>query len=193
MYPPAATPAAVTFSLAETETDLADILRLQAANLPQHLTAEKQTIDGFVTVHHSSELLRQMNHEAAAIIARCEGELAGYCLAMPESFRHTIPVLIPMFEEMDKLRFEGEKLTGNYIVSGQVCVGERFRGQGIFDKLYAFYQDTYKTNYKYLLTEISQRNQRSLKAHKRIGFQTIKQYQAPDGEAWDIVIWNWRT
>ena len=77
-------------------------------------------------------------------------------------------------------RFEGEQLTGNSIVSGQVCVGEQFRGQGVFDKLRAFYRDAYKTKYKYLLTEISQRNQRSLRAHKRIGFQTIKQYQAPN-------------
>lgn len=192
MHASAATPAALTLSLAETETDLADILRLQAENLPQHLPAEKMASDGFVTVHHSPELLRQMNREAPAVIARSAGELAGYCLAMPESFRHTIPVLIPMFEEMDKLHFEGEKLSGNYIVSGQVCIGEAFRGKGIVDKLYAFYRDNYQAKYKYLLTEISQRNQRSLKAHQRIGFQTIKQYQAPDGETWDIVLWNWR-
>lgn len=191
MHIPAATPAAITVSLVETAADLADILRLQAANLPQHLPAEKQATDGFVTVHHNPELLRQMNREAPSIIARYEGELAGYCLAMPESFRQAIPVLIPMFEEVDQLRFEGEKLSGNYIVSGQVCVGERFRGQGVFDELHAFYRDTYKAKYKYLLTEISQRNQRSLKAHKRIGFQTIKQYQAPNGEIWDIVLWNW--
>lgn len=187
-----ATPSTVTFSLTETTADLEDILLLQSKNLPQNLPIEKQTTDGFVTVHHSLGLLLQMHSKAKSVIARCGGMLAGYCLAMPESFRNAIPVLVPMFEEMDALNFKGEPLSGNYIVSGQVCVDEKFRGKRIFDKLYAFYQDTYKGKYKYLLTEISERNQRSLKAHQRIGFETIHKYQAPDGEVWEIVLWNWR-
>lgn len=182
----------ITFSQAESSHDLEDILRLQEKNLPQNLPAAKQLTDGFVTVHHNLELLTQMNNEAKSIIARCKGQLAGYCLAMPESFRNTIPVLVPMFEEMDSLRYGGEKLSGNYIVSGQVCVDEAFRGQGVFGGLYASYQEFYQTEFKYLLTEISQRNQRSLKAHQRVGFETIHSYQAPDGEVWDIVLWDWR-
>ena len=184
--------AAIKYTLARSGADLEDILRLQAKNLPQNLAKEQQLRDGFVTVCHSQELLEQMNSEAPSIIARSGDQLIGYCLAMPESFRNDIPVLVPMFEEMDTLSYEDSKIAGNYIVSGQVCVDENFRGQQVFDRLYAFYQESYKAAYNYLLTEISQRNQRSLRAHHRIGFKTIHKYQAPDGENWEIVLWDWR-
>lgn len=184
--------AALTFTLARSGADLEDILRLQAKNLPQPHKKEQQLKDGFVTVCHSLELLEQMNKEARSVIARSENTLAGYCLAMPESFRHHIPVLIPMFEEIDRLHYKGQALKGNYLVVGQVCVDEGFRGQKVFDTLYSYLLETHQASYPFLLTEVSQRNQRSIKAHKRVGFETIHTYQAPDAEVWNIVLWDWR-
>jgi predicted GNAT superfamily acetyltransferase len=183
---------ALTISLAETTADLEDILLLQAKNLLQNLTKEQLLKNGFVTVRHSLELLEQMNREAKSVIARSENALAGYCLAMPESFRHDIPVLVPMFEEIDRLHYKGKSIKGNYLVVGQVCVDERFRGQRVFDLLYSFLQDTHQASYPFLLTEIAARNQRSIKAHHRVDFKTIHKYQAPNGEVWEIVLWDWR-
>lgn len=184
--------APITYTLARSVADLEDILHLQAKNLPQNLTKEQQLRAGFVTVNHSLDLLQQMNREVRSVIGRCEGSLVGYCLAMPESFRHDIPVLVPMFEEIDRLHYKGQALKGNYLVVGQVCVDESFRGQRVFDTLYSFLLDTHQAAYPFLITEISERNQRSIKAHQRVGFETIHTYQAPDGEVWNIVLWDWR-
>jgi hypothetical protein len=45
--------------------------------------------------------------------------------------------------------------------------------------------------YTFAVTEIASSNLRSLSAHRRVGFQTIHEYKAPDGENWCIVLLEW--
>jgi L-amino acid N-acyltransferase YncA len=41
-----------------------------------------------------------------------------------------------------------------------------------------------------LVTEVSTKNQRSLKAHEKVGFKNVFTYE--DGiDEWNVVIWNW--
>ena len=182
----------ITYGLAASEEDLKGILELQQKNLPDLLTQEELQAEGFVTVRHNPELLQKMNRDAPSVIAKSDSKVIGYCLAMTKKFREDIPVLIPMFEIMDRLTYQGKSIHAyRYIVSGQVCVDKAFRGQRVLDQMYTCYQQAYRQEHAFILTEISRRNPRSIKAHQRIGFETLTSYTAPDGEDWDIVIWNW--
>jgi GNAT superfamily N-acetyltransferase len=182
----------ITYQLASTEHELQQILALQALNLPSRLSASDIAGQGFVTVAHIPELLRRMNGAEPAIIAKAGEQLAGYCLAMTRAFRNDIPVLVPMFRIIDTLRLGDRPLADtNYLVCGQICVAADWRGQGIFEGLYQQLRLQYANRYPLLVTEIASRNSRSLRAHQRMGFQHLHTYQAPDGEVWEIVAWDW--
>ena len=71
---------------------------------------------------------------------------------------------------------------------GQVCVDKNVRKQGVFSKLYAHLIEATKTDFDYIITEISSKNQPSLKAHAALGFKLVHQHKSPLGEEWNVVI-----
>lgn len=182
----------ITYTTAKTKNELEQILILQQQNLALGLTAQEIAAQGFVTVSHSFDDLNKMNELEAHVIAKDNDRVIAYLLAMTVRSRFDIPVLVPMFELFDAVTY-GQKTIAdyNYMVVGQVCVAAGYRGQGIFDACYAAYKSYYKGRYDFAITEIATRNQRSLNAHKRVGFETIYTYVAPDGEEWNIVVWKW--
>lgn len=186
-------PQAVTITTVSTDDEVREIGALQASNLPVALTPEAMVTQGFVTVCHDLEVLARMNRQAPAIIAKAGGHVVGYALVMPREFAPFVPVLRPLFETLDALTWQGTPLAGNarWFVMGQVCIGDGYRGIGIFDALYRAMAETYRDRYDFTITEVAARNTRSLRAHARVGFQTIHVYQdATIGEEWHVVALN---
>jgi L-amino acid N-acyltransferase YncA len=182
----------ITYTTSKTNIDLEQILELQKQNLATGLTAEQIASQGFVTVSHSFQDLLTMNAIEEHVIAKDNERVIAYLLAMTVRSRLDIPMLLSLFEKFEQIEYQNKKVTDwRYIVVGQVCVAEGYRGKGILDACYAAYRNNFKDRYDFAITEINNRNQRSLKAHKRIGFETIHEYVAPDGEEWNIVVWKW--
>jgi len=182
----------LTVTTAQSDQELKEIIALQTINLPKNISAEEAQKQGFVTVVHDFDMLKKMNEDEAHIIAKLDGKVVGYCLAMTQKFKWEIPVLVPMFDKMDEQTYKGKLIRDyNYITCGQVCVAKEARGQGVFDQLYHHYRDVYSSKYDLILTEIATRNQRSIRAHYRVGFETLLCHN-PDGEEWEIVIWDWK-
>lgn len=181
------------FTTAKTDKELRQILDLQQQNLSKNLSLEETLEQGFLTVEHDFEILKKMNDLENATIAKENDQVVGFLLAMTKDLRQDIPILIPMFDVFDNLDFEDRKIQDyNYIVVGQACIGASYRGKGVFDQCYAAYKRHLCEKYDFTITEISKRNTRSLRAHTRVGFKVIHDFVAPDGEAWDIVVWDWR-
>ncbi|SFW67149.1 Acetyltransferase (GNAT) family protein [Sinomicrobium oceani] len=184
----------IQYDITRSEADLRGILELQQKNFADTVSPEEAVSQGYVTVRHELSLLQRMHSEAPAIIAKDKDHIAGYCLAMPKSFKNDIPVLVPMFDIIDDLSFNDEPLRDiDYIVSGQVCVDKAYRGQGIFDGLYHQYREYYKDSHPCIITEILSANRRSISAHQRVGFGILHRYSDPDDRQWDIVLWDWNT
>lgn len=180
------------YTTAKTDEDLKGILALQKANVPAALSEEEMCSQGFVTIIHSYEALRKMNEIEPHVIAKQEGQVVAYLLAMTPASQNAVPVLKPMFDVFNRIMINNRPVSSfNFIVVGQVCVHKAFRGQGILDECYSFYKETFRSKYSFAITEIAIRNTRSISAHKRIGFEEIYQYTAPDGKEWSIVICNW--
>ena len=181
------------YTSAKTDSDLLGILSLQSANLPSNLPAEEMASQGFVTVVHSFDDLKKMNDAEPHIIAKDGDKVIAYLLAMTPAAKNDIPVLRPMFQLFDAVQFSGKPVSFfQYIVVGQVCVDKGYRGQGVLDNCYLTYRSAFNPKYDFAVTEIATRNSRSLAAHKRIGFTELHGYQAPVGEEWSIVLWDWR-
>jgi len=178
------------FGPIQTEESLQEILNMQLANLPKAISRQEAREQGFVTVAHSVELLGEMNQPYRHSGAWHDNRLVGYALVMEKRFSDRIPVLFPMFELLDGLRYR-EKLLADwrYFVMGQICIDKPFRGSGIFAGLYQDLKDRLHPYFDLIATEIATRNVRSIRAHEKLGFEKIHTYVDPDGEEWDIVVW----
>lgn len=179
------------FTTVSDTSEVQQILDLQAQNHVSALSAETMARQGFVTVRHDPAVLQRMNRAAPAVIAKDGGRLAGYALVMPREFAADVPVLLPMFAMLNGLSWKGTPLRDNprWFVMGQICVAEEYRGRGVFDGLYLKMKEAYGPQYDFTVTEVAERNARSLRAHERAGFQTLHAY--PDettGETWRVVV-----
>ncbi len=182
---------ATIIKFSESEEELQQILKLQEANHLDYLSEETKKSDGFVTVKHDIDLLKKMNDEAKQIIAVDNGVVVGYALVMLKEFSKMIPLLTPMFNMFSELSFKDKPLVDyRYYVMGQICIAEIHRGQGIFEQLYLKHKEVYSDRFDFCLTEVSQSNSRSMKAHLKIGFETIHSFQ-DENDYWNIILWNW--
>jgi hypothetical protein len=183
---------AITIQLAGTEAELNQILALQTANHKDSLSAENKKANGFVTVKHDLDLLKKMNAAAGQVIAKDGDFLAGYALVMLQEFSPLIPVLTPMFGMFNTLSYEGRELSSyKYYVMGQICVAESHRGQGVFQLLYEGHKKFYSSLFELCLTEVSSSNLRSMRAHEKVGFETIHTFEDKT-DRWNILAWDWR-
>jgi len=143
-------------------------------------------------VSHDLKDLQLFSKHAPQLILKKDEKVIGYLLAMSKTLRETVPMLKPMFEQIDQIRYQGKSLNdSNYLIVGQVCVGKEFRGLGLIDKMFAKYRKLFKEEYDYAITEIVTSNSRSVRAHLRIGFEIIHTFQ-DDFQEWNIVLWDWR-
>lgn len=180
----------ITFTTASTDDHIHQILVLQKENLRGTKSSDTEADQGFVTVTHDYNLLKNMNDACPHIIALDGDEVVGYALAMVKDFKYKVPILTPMFDLLDGLEYEGKRIGDfTYLVMGQVCVAENYRGKGIFQGLYQKYFETYKGPYDYIITEIAARNTRSMRAHINVGFQEIYRYDEPGMEEWVVVLY----
>jgi len=180
----------VIFKTANTEADLLGILELQSEN---HLEQISSLDEGFVTVKHDLHLLKKMNDLAPHVIAKNGEKVVAYVLAMTQASKEDVPVLVPMFEQFNALTYRGKPLPlWNYLVVGQVCVGKNFRGQGIFEKMYAYYKNIYEKEFDFAVTEIAINNPRSIRAHQKLGFEEILRFTDALPLDWSIVLWDWK-
>lgn len=181
----------VEIQQAVSAAHLKGILELQKANLKEHLPLSVRTKEGFLTLKHSFDILTEMNELLPHIIALDQGKVVGYALSMVKEMRDRVPALHPMFEKIDQLTYKGHPLAAaSYYIMGQVCVDAGYRGKGLFRALYEYHRTAYIQKFDYFLTEVSNSNVRSLKAHQKIGFQTITAYE-DDSDHWHLILWDW--
>ncbi|MFZ6008945.1 MAG: GNAT family N-acetyltransferase [Bacteroidota bacterium] len=182
----------VTLLTAATDQHFEGILQLQKENLYKTLPVEQQTREGFVYAEHNLEVLKRMASYLPQVIALAGGKVVGYNLAMTSVMQNELSSLAPMFEEFKKCHYRGRPLADyHFIVGGQVCVDKDFRGQGLLSRLYRGTAERVSSQYQLCVTEISQRNSKSLAAHLKMGFEVIRTYD-DKSELWDIVAWNMR-
>ena len=172
----------------ETKEELQGILTLQSENIKSILSEEIKGKEGFVTLKHEFDLLEKMNLLEPHIIAKENDRVVGYALVMVPQLKDEIPILFPMFEKINTLTYNGHNLSeSSYYVMGQVCIAKDFRGKGLFQKLYEMHMSELSDHYDYCITEVSKSNPRSIRAHEKVGFQTIHSFTDKE-DSWEIIL-----
>jgi FR47-like protein len=175
-----------------TEKELLQIHELNQINLKQNLTEATKKNEGFLTWLYSMELLKKMHQLSPSIIIKDVERLAAYALTTLKESETFHPDLKTMFRNLEKVYFQNQPLSFfKFYCMGQICVHEEYRGMGLVNMLYQKHREIYNTQYDFILTEISTSNTRSLRAHEKIGFETIYTYQDSVDE-WNVVVWNWK-
>lgn len=181
----------ISTRLVRQESELEAILQLQRQNLRQHLTESEAAGQGFLTAEYSLEYLRRMHRAHPSIIAFDGGTLAGYALVAERSMGSGHPLLRDLIDQVDQLPYRHRPLRESaYVVVGQLCVALNYRGMGLVPKLYQRFRESLEDQYTYAITDISRANRRSLKAHRKVGFEVIHTFLY-EGSEWDIVVWDW--
>jgi ribosomal protein S18 acetylase RimI-like enzyme len=178
-------------TVASTE-ELEQILVLQQCNLLRNIDETEMQTQGFVTMIHNIDVLQQMHNLAPSVIAKDNGKVVGYALAMLRECRKLFPPLEPMFKNFDNLEYRYRPLNDyRFYVMGQVCIDKQYRRTGLFDQLYQKHKEIYSDQFDFIVTEVSTRNLRSLRAHERVGFETLNTYR-DELDEWAVILWNWQ-
>jgi L-amino acid N-acyltransferase YncA len=171
--------------------ELEGIRNLQEENLRHNITEDEAASQGFLTAAYSIDFLKEMHEEAPSIVAMDGDKVAGYALVSTKATRNGHDLLDGLFNSIDACEYKGKLLKDvDYVVVGQLCVGKEYRGQDLVQGLYGHFRDCLHKEFDYLVTDVAQANVRSLKAHKKRGFQVINELMY-GGFGWDIVLWDW--
>lgn len=183
----------IYFTPVSSPEEVLQMLDLQAKNHVSNVSAAVAQEQGFVTVKHDPGVLQRMNEAAPSIIAKDGDRVVGYALVMPRAFASEVPILQPMFDLLDTLSWHGSGLREHprWFVMGQICVAEGYRGMGVFDGMYQKMKEVCRADYDFVITEIAERNTRSIRAHERVGFETLHTFSdVVAGEDWRVVVWD---
>jgi hypothetical protein len=172
--------------------ELRAIRNLQEQNLKRNLSSEESEREGFVTAEYTVGFLERMHQFAPSVIAKEGNDLAGYALAATKDIRGEHELLGNLFDAIDSKTYDGKKLSDvNYLIVGQLCVAKKFRGQQLVNKMYDFFRESYANKFEYLVTDIDEKNPRSLRAHLKSGFIVLDTLEY-GGAHWHIVLWDWK-
>jgi len=179
-------------SMVNNSDELQQILKLQEENLLNNIDNAEMQSQGFVTLHHSLAILKQMHSLAPSAIIKDSEKVIAYALTMLRECRQLMPDLEPMFALLDKLSWNNKPLNDyRFYVMGQICIAKDYRGQGLFEKLYQHHKKIYQARFDLFITEISNRNPRSQRAHEKAGFKKIHTHHDKLDE-WVVVCWDWK-
>ena len=177
-----------------TEADMDGVVRLQQANLGPNLSEEQKHVGGHVTVETNPKLLKQVMDDEGVIVARDKDEIVGYIVPLTLEHARELPVLDPFVARFRDLTYKGKNLNEyKYCILGQICVDQRYRGQGMFEELYKAFAERFADKYDLAVTEVGANNPRSLHAHTtKAGLDIAETYQG-NGREWYILIFDMRS
>src|ERR1700730_17100318 len=178
----------LTATTTKKARELEEILNLQELNLVQNISPMEMQTQGFVTMHHTLKILQQMHDLAPSIIIKDDEQVVAYALTMLRECRSLVAGLEPMFHMFEPLRWKDKPLNNySFYVMGQICIDKKYRGKGLFDLLYQKHKETYQSQFDFIVTEVATRNNRSLRAHERVGFERIHTYR-DELDEWVVVV-----
>lgn len=182
----------VQFRLASTKADLEQISQLQQENLRINVHPDDIDKQGFVTLHHSLELLEKMNTPHPHVVAVDDDRVVGYALVTLPSAGAYISGLDEMFELLSTIRpIKDDVRTTDqyrYFIMGQVCIASTHRGRGVMKAMYDYMSAHYAQHFDFMITQIDYANPRSVAAHQRANWKDLHYYTNNKNEKWVISI-----
>ena len=136
--------------------------------------------DGFVTTQFTPGLLLELiNKEKGLFIAKDRGQVAAYAMSASWDFCSRWPMFRYMISCLHELNYMGQIVSvENSYQYGPVCVDKKYRGSGVFEKLFDFARMEMNKKYPILITFVNKINPRSVKVHvDKLGLDLLKEFR----------------
>lgn len=171
-----------------TLNDIDDVLELHSKYQIDTITPEDKK-DGFVTTSFTKEQLTQLiNEENALFIARKNGAVVAYVMCGSWKFCSIWPIFTQMIHDLPNLSYLGQTITTeNSYQYGPVCIDKSVRGSGALEAIFDFAREEMSKRYPILVTFINKVNQRSFKAHSRLGLEVIAEFSFNNNHYYELV------
>jgi ribosomal protein S18 acetylase RimI-like enzyme len=175
---------------------LADLVQVRALLEANHARAVDPALwesQGYVTMDYTVDQLASICGPYRHVVAKDGDSVVGYALVLLPEQKAPFTILDDMFNKIAAGSIDGKPIReGDYFVMGQVCIAHAYRGQGIFGRLYQALKQQMERDFAYVITEVSDKNVRSMGAHRALGFRDIAVAGAAPSE-WHVVAWDWTT
>ncbi len=163
------------------------MVELQNANLVTRLT-EQEKQQGFLSGSFSASQFKELNDDLAVIVSLDGPNLVGFLCASSVAFNQNFRLPAAMTARFKDISYNGQPLS-NYssVVAGPVCVDRGHRGMGVFESMYDCLIETVPKEYDLITVLVSTSNPRSIKAHEKVGLETIDSFDF-DGRSFLIMV-----
>ena len=163
--------------------DFDAMLALHALNHATRI-ASNERANGFLTLDLARADLEKLHQMRSLWMARelKSGDLAGYVLAAPWDFYARWPMFRTQTDRFPLAFGDAQLTVENSFQYGPVCVAREFRGRGLLAQLLNAVKARYRENYDFGATFINVENVASMAAHRKIGLQTVDEWQANGNE-----------
>ncbi len=170
--------------------DFEQIVALQNKNLVEILDQTEQK-DGFLSAAFSVEEFQAMDEDLCVVVCVDAGQVCGYACASSVEYNQQFPLVAAMIERFQKIHYQAKPLTSyRSFIYGPVCIDKAYRGQGVLTGLFNQMQKLLREREsppELLIVLISAQNERSLKAHQKLGIEMIDQFLFKDKLFWVLV------
>ena len=181
----------MTAKLVSTDEELKSIVALSHQNHVSVVFDDEKYSDGFITWKYTFGLLKKMHVLHPSVIIKNRAAVAAYALVALKQSSAFHPDLQDMIAHLDEIPYCSRPLGDYpYYIMGQICIDKKYRGKGLFEKLYLKHKELFQYHYEFVVTEISTKNYRSVRAHEKMGFKKIHRYTNQMDE-WNVVLWDW--
>lgn len=160
------------------KSDIEAVLRLQEKNLLQHLNEEERK-GGFVTTPFSVPQIEKILEQNGLFIAEDELQhVIAYAFAGSWTYFQQWDIFKMMISRLPNLSFQGNSITvNNSFQYGPVCIEKKYRGKGVLPHIFEEMRTEFCKKYSISITFINQVNQISEKAHLRLGWEIIDEFE----------------
>lgn len=157
--------------------DFDQVVSLQNRNSVTALS-EDQRGDGFLRSAFTAAQFEEMAQSVAIIVARDAGEVVGFVCASTVEHNRDNPLVVAMIDRFPQISLGSQSLKSlRGCIAGPVCVDKNYRGQGLFELMYARLFEEAASDYDAVLAFVSTANTRSVAAHQKVSMNVVDTFQ----------------
>lgn len=170
------------------QTDIDGILALQNQNLVSELSEEQKASNGFVTTPFTPELLTEIIDLDWAFVTEIDGQIVAYLFGGSWPYYEKWPIFPYMTARFSDWKYKNwEITTSNSFQYGPVCIDANHRGKKIINHLFEAMRKDFVKTYPLAATFINQANQVSTKAHLKLGWAIVDEFEYNENRYYGLV------
>lgn len=170
------------------QKDIKGILALQAQNLISELSEEEKATNGFVTTPFTPDLLVEIIDLGGAFVTEIDGQVVAYLFGGSWPYYEKWPIFPYMTARFPNWNIENQKITiENSFQYGPVCIDANHRGKRIINHLFEAMRKDFIKTYPLAATFINQANPISTKAHLKLGWTIVDEFEYNENAYYGLV------